>query len=217
MDSAVEPSATAVMTTPWACGSSCKSSASAGERLATVAPANGECAWIETSSRGVSGKGCSATQRHLTALAKQADLRLTAERLGGEAIVESVRILDRNAVDADQEIAGFNARTPGGAVGHDARHQRAARHLEAQAIGDVGRNSCSWAPSQGRLTTELPLSAEATTTRTRCAGMAKPMPSDPPDDDTIALLMPIKSPVMSTSAPPELPGLIAASVWMKNW
>ena len=31
----------------------------------------------------------------------------------------------------------------------------------------------------------------------------------------MAVLMPIRSPLASTSAPPELPGLIAASVWMK--
>ena len=79
-----------------------------------------------------------------------------------------------------------------------------------------GVTSCSLAPSHGRLTALLPLSAEATTTRTRFAGMANPMPSDPPDEDAMALLMPIRWPLMSTRAPPELPGLIGASVWMKN-
>ena len=33
----------------------------------------------------------------------------------------------------------------------------------------------------------------------------------------IALLIPITSPRTLTSGPPELPGLIAASVWMKSW
>src|SRR5205807_337056 len=33
--------------------------------------------------------------------------------------------------------------------------------------------------------------------------------------EKIAVLMPIRLPAASTSAPPELPGLIAASVWMK--
>ena len=32
----------------------------------------------------------------------------------------------------------------------------------------------------------------------------------------IAVLMPISSPRRLTSAPPELPGLIEASVWMKS-
>ncbi|MCW0422741.1 hypothetical protein NB713_000684 [Xanthomonas sacchari] len=33
----------------------------------------------------------------------------------------------------------------------------------------------------------------------------------------LAVLMPTNSPRRSTSAPPELPGLIEASVWMKFW
>ena len=44
-----------------------------------------------------------------------------------------------------------------------------------------GVTSCSLAPSQGRLTAALPPLAEATTTRTMFAGMAKPMPCDPPE------------------------------------
>ena len=33
---------------------------------------------------------------------------------------------------------------------------------------------------------------------------------------TMAVLMPMRSPLASTSAPPELPKLIGASVWMKS-
>src|SRR5207302_1156890 len=40
-----------------------------------------------------------------------------------------------------------------------------------------------------------------------------PMPEPPA---TIAVLMPMTSPCMFTSGPPELPGLMAASVWMKS-
>ena len=49
------------------------------------------------------------------------------------------------------------------------------------------------------------------------AGMAKPMPMLPPDGDRICELMPISSPCVLTSAPPELPWLMGASVWMKSW
>ena len=45
--------------------------------------------------------------------------------------------------------------------------------------------------------------------------MAKPTPDEVPDWDMMAVFMPIMSPFMSTRAPPELPGLMAASVWMK--
>lgn len=42
------------------------------------------------------------------------------------------------------------------------------------------------------------------------------MPMLPPSelDERIAELIPTSAPVESTSAPPELPWLIAASVWM---
>ena len=51
------------------------------------------------------------------------------------------------------------------------------------------------------------------------AGIAKPSPMLPacPDSlgiEAIAVLMPITCPAASTSGPPELPGLIAASVWI---
>ena len=45
--------------------------------------------------------------------------------------------------------------------------------------------------------------------------MANPTPSLPPLLDEIAVLMPMTSPSRLTSGPPLLPGLIAASVWMK--
>jgi hypothetical protein len=43
-------------------------------------------------------------------------------------------------------------------------------------------------------------------------GIAKPMPTLPPEGARIAELMPIKWPCKSIKAPPELPGLIEASV-----
>ena len=44
-------------------------------------------------------------------------------------------------------------------------------------------------------------------------GIAKPMPSYC-SETIFAELMPMTCPYMLTSGPPELPGLIAASVWM---
>ena len=45
--------------------------------------------------------------------------------------------------------------------------------------------------------------------------MANPTPSLPPDIDAMAVLMPITLASASASGPPELPGLIGASVWMR--
>jgi hypothetical protein len=44
-------------------------------------------------------------------------------------------------------------------------------------------------------------------------GMAKPIPFP---EATMAVLIPITSPAMLTSGPPEFPGLMEASVWMKS-
>ena len=47
-------------------------------------------------------------------------------------------------------------------------------------------------------------------------GTAKPIPSLPPVREKMAVLMPMSSALRFTSAPPEFPGLIEASVWMKS-
>ena len=116
--------------------------------------------------------------------------------------------------------SGRTVSVPPAPPGCSGRRWRPARRSEAAA--PASRRSpasppAACAPSHGRLTALPPLLAEATTTRTMLAGIAKPMPCDPPEREKIAVLMPASLPVMSTSAPPELPGLIAASVWMKNW
>src|SRR6266545_4346183 len=64
--------------------------------------------------------------------------------------------------------------------------------------------------------TLVPLIRLCATALTRLPGIAKPTPMLPSlcPDVAIAVLMPITWALRSTSAPPELPGLIAASVWM---
>ena len=46
-------------------------------------------------------------------------------------------------------------------------------------------------------------------------GMAKPMPSLPPDSLLICVLTPTTRPAAFRSGPPELPWLMAASVWIE--
>ena len=70
-------------------------------------------------------------------------------------------------------------------------------------------------PSHPRVTSPS-LMICASTVRASETGIAKPIPIDPPDCEKIVLLMPTRFPAVSTSAPPELPGLIAASVCMKS-
>jgi hypothetical protein len=72
----------------------------------------------------------------------------------------------------------------------------------SSAAGSITR------PCQVRSTTRV-LSNSAATCIARSTGMAKPIPAAPA---RTATLMPIISPSMFTSGPPELPGLMAASV-----
>jgi len=50
--------------------------------------------------------------------------------------------------------------------------------------------------------------------RTICDGIANPAPANEPLSEMMNVLMPTSSPCAFTSGPPELPGLMAASVWM---
>ena len=75
--------------------------------------------------------------------------------------------------------------------------------------------SCSVTPSRACSTlpwrTIWSLTCSATS-----MGMAKARPWKPPLRDQICALTPTTRPWASNSGPPELPGLMAASVWMKG-
>jgi hypothetical protein len=61
----------------------------------------------------------------------------------------------------------------------------------------------------------LPKRRSSSATRSaRSIGIAKPIPTEPPELVKIELLTPTTSPTAFASGPPELPGLIAASVWI---
>jgi hypothetical protein len=51
--------------------------------------------------------------------------------------------------------------------------------------------------------------------RARSAGTAKPMPTEPPVGDMIAVFTPTTCPCRSNDGPPELPVLIGASLCRK--
>ena len=94
---------------------------------------------------------------------------------------------------------------------------RACSRPSASAI----RSFTSWLsmPSVPRRTAP-PVSNCSMMLRARLIGIAEPRPMLPawlPRGLKLAVLMPISSPRRLTSAPPELPGLIDASVWMKFW
>ena len=71
------------------------------------------------------------------------------------------------------------------------------------------------APSQGRRTTLAPVAGGLDHRLDHAHGDREADADAAADCEKIAVLMPTSWPRRSTSAPPELPGLIAASVWMK--
>ena len=80
--------------------------------------------------------------------------------------------------------------------------------IACASSADIGWSAT---PIQPRCTRPRSISC-AVTRLTMLAGIAKPMPWPVA---TMAVLIPITSPRRFTSGPPELPGLIDASVWMK--
>ena len=66
-------------------------------------------------------------------------------------------------------------------------------------------------PMYGRASSS-PATACSMIGRAMSIGMAKPMPLL---SAAMAVLMPTTAPLASSSGPPELPGLMAASVWMR--
>src|SRR2546422_11047598 len=68
-------------------------------------------------------------------------------------------------------------------------------------------------PSQGWVTL-APLSISGRKSLAVLIGTAKPMPTEPRTGLSIAVLMPTTSPRELISGPPELPGVIGASVWI---
>ena len=68
-------------------------------------------------------------------------------------------------------------------------------------------------PSHARLTWPCSLSWATTIFAVR-AGMSKPMPTEPPEGEKMAVFTPITFPLLLNAGPPELPLLMGASIWM---
>ena len=118
-------------------------------------------------------------------------------------------------VDVEDDVAGLETGRLRRAAGRQIGDQRAARHVELEVVGEIGVERLQARAEPG--THHLPAAfGRLGDEGAMLAGMAKPMPTEPPDCEKMAVLMPTSRPCRSTSAPPELPGLMAASVWMKN-
>src|SRR4051794_35281413 len=94
---------------------------------------------------------------------------------------------------------------------------RFATAQESKPSPSPGIRMTSWTstPIRPRLTSPCATIC-STTFRAMLIGTAKPIPTLPPLCEKMAVLIPISRPSSVTSVPPELPGLIDASVWMKS-
>ncbi len=138
---ATEPFSTSVTATPSAAVSSRNSSASAGDRLASLRPEQGRARLDHgLLARRFRRRLQRDRDLDLAPAPHDAELRLAAHRLGGEAIVEGVGIVDRLSVHFDDEIAGAQARARRRAARGDGVDQRSGRPLQAEAVGDVRRH-----------------------------------------------------------------------------
>ena len=141
------------------------------------------------------------------------DFDVLADRRRGDDARQIAHFLDVLAVELDDNVARLDAGGLGRTLFVDAGDQRAARRLDAEAFGDLVGTCWMRTPSQPRRTS-LNWRSWSITATTVFDGTAKPMPIEPPVGEMIAVLTPITSPSRLNSGPPELPRLMAASVWM---
>ena len=123
--------------------------------------------------------------------------RLVTAALDAGTLSRTVLVLSRQLDNAHLLAASEEARAD--------RAELRVAELEAETR--------DWAELSGELAAEQP--ADDALPDLTDAGEA-PIPIEPPFGDRIAVFTPITWPSMLNSGPPELPWLIAASVWMKS-
>ena len=157
----------------------------------------------------------------MLAVAQDVHVDRVARRELGERRVERMLLVDDLAVDARDDVAVLDAAEVGRLARLDARDGLTVWLEAADERPDVTGSFCSsaswrvidtkWMPMYGRLSGS-PATAWSMIGREMSIGIAKPMPLL---FGAIAVLMPMTFPAASSSGPPELPGLIAASVWIR--
>src|SRR4051794_20296550 len=138
-----------------------------------------------------------------------------ADALQADMIPHLGGAMDLDPIDGDHDVTALQTRALG----------RRTRSTWATTAPSVAPTRIAFAISGVRSCTAMPILPRRTspysmiwsmTARAMLIGTANPMPTLPPLGARIAVLIPISRPRRSTSAPPELPGLIEASVWMKS-
>ena len=159
-----------------------------------------------------SSRGTSATVR-LTPSRTTSSAQLRPDPLLGHQPLEVVDAADRHAVDADDQV--LRRAGPRAAAGESVDRPRRPRPRGRGRASPATRGGSGRAPPampiQARRTRPSRISAETIRRVVALIGTASPSPTP-----ATAVLMPTTRPRPSTSAPPELPGLSAASVWITS-
>ena len=161
------------------------------------------------SVRGPSSPGRRARRRSVTVRSRAV---VAATRLR-----ERVAVGHRLAVHGRDHVPALEAGAPRPGCRRHRAHQRAL--ALRRGPGSCASSELHALHRHAELATAAPCPSftSCAMTFSPCVdGIAKPMPMLPPEGDTICELMPTSSPLVFTSAPPELPWLMGASVWRKS-
>ena len=123
---------------------------------------------------------------------------------------------DLGAFDRRCGVAAFDPGLVGRAALDDLCDEHAFVDRQVERLGQVRGDRAAADAEVGVLDLAVRSRAGRRLRAAVLIGIAKPMPTLPlpPPPVSICELMPITSPSASISGPPELPGLIAASVWI---
>ena len=101
-----------------------------------------------------------------------------------------------------------------GCRGRPRRRARRVSTSMSSSLGELRVERAAWSRRCRRSRPRRPRAGARRERSARSIGTAKPTPSLPPEVVLICWLIPITLPSASSSGPPELPGLIEASVWI---
>jgi len=123
------------------------------------------------------------------------------------------QILHRLPGDRHDDVARLHACFGGRSLGIEARDEHAALDRKLVGGGELRRDADRHDADQG--TDDAAVGEQLLDDG--LGAVDRDGEADPCASSMMAVLIPITAPLILTSGPPEFPGLIAASVWIRSW